>query len=53
VIVDPVVRSTSGYDLIDDRALRSLIEILFPLADLITPTSPKPNEFPGSRSKPN
>ena len=36
-VVDPVVRSTSGFDLIDDAALQSLIEKLFPLADLITP----------------
>src|SRR5688500_2226180 len=26
VVVDPVVRSTSGFDLIDDGALRALIE---------------------------
>lgn len=37
VVVDPVIRSTSGYDLIDDAALGALIEKLFPLADLITP----------------
>lgn len=36
-IVDPVVRSTSGYDLIDDVALRLLIEKLFPLAVVVTP----------------
>ena len=47
VIVDPVVRSTSGYDLIDDRALRSLIEILFPLSDLITPNKPEAERISG------
>ncbi len=36
-VLDPVVRSTSGFDLIDDAALRSLIEKLFPLAELVTP----------------
>jgi hydroxymethylpyrimidine kinase/phosphomethylpyrimidine kinase len=36
-VVDPVVRSTSGYDLIDDVALRVLIEKLFPLAVAVTP----------------
>jgi hydroxymethylpyrimidine kinase/phosphomethylpyrimidine kinase len=36
-VVDPVVRSTSGYDLIDDAALRALIEELLPLARVITP----------------
>lgn len=37
VVVDPVVRSTSGFDLIGDKALEAVIEKLFPLADLITP----------------
>lgn len=37
LVVDPVVRSTSGYDLIDDVAVRSLIKNLFPLADIVTP----------------
>lgn len=41
VVVDPVVRSTSGFDLIDDAALRVLIEKLFPLADVITPNLPE------------
>ncbi|HRI02877.1 MAG TPA: bifunctional hydroxymethylpyrimidine kinase/phosphomethylpyrimidine kinase [Pyrinomonadaceae bacterium] len=37
VVVDPVVRSTSGYDLIDDAALTALIERLFPFATVVTP----------------
>lgn len=40
-VVDPVVRSTSGFDLIDDDALRVLIEKLFPLSDIITPNLPE------------
>ena len=40
-VVDPVVRSTTGYDLIDDAALTAMIEQLFPLADLITPNIPE------------
>lgn len=40
-IVDPVVRSTSGFDLIDDEALTALIEKLFPISDLITPNIPE------------
>ncbi|MDQ3129434.1 MAG: bifunctional hydroxymethylpyrimidine kinase/phosphomethylpyrimidine kinase [Acidobacteriota bacterium] len=40
-VVDPVVRSTSGYDLIDDEALRVLIEKLFPLSTVITPNLPE------------
>lgn len=41
LVVDPVVRSTSGYDLIDDDALQSLIRHLFPLAVLVTPNLPE------------
>ena len=37
IVIDPVVRSTSGFDLIDNIALKSLIEKLFPLSDIITP----------------
>ncbi len=40
-VVDPVVRSTSGFDLIDDEALKSLIKKLFPLADIVTPNIPE------------
>jgi hydroxymethylpyrimidine kinase/phosphomethylpyrimidine kinase len=40
-VVDPVVRSTSGFDLIDDEALRVLIERLFPLSVVITPNIPE------------
>ncbi|MGI9034670.1 MAG: bifunctional hydroxymethylpyrimidine kinase/phosphomethylpyrimidine kinase [Pyrinomonadaceae bacterium] len=40
-VVDPVIRSTSGYDLIDDDALQSLIEKLFPLAEIVTPNVPE------------
>lgn len=41
LVVDPVVRSTSGFDLIDDEALRSLVEKLFPLATVVTPNLPE------------
>lgn len=41
IVVDPVVRSTSGFDLIDDTALRELTEKLFPLSDVITPNIPE------------
>lgn len=47
VVVDPVVRSTSGFDLIDGAALKSLIEVLFPLADLITPNRPEAERITG------
>lgn len=47
IVVDPVVRSTSGFDLIDNAALRSLIEKLFPLSDLITPNIPEAERISG------
>ena len=46
-VVDPVVRSTSGYDLIDNAALRSLTRVLFPVADLITPNRPEAERISG------
>lgn len=47
IVVDPVVRSTSGFDLIDNWALRALIEKLFPLSDLITPNIPEAERISG------
>lgn len=46
-VVDPVVRSTSGFDLIDDEALKVLIEKLFPISDLITPNIPEAERITG------
>ncbi len=37
LVIDPVVRSTTGFDLIDNVALTTLIEHLFPLSDIVTP----------------
>jgi hydroxymethylpyrimidine/phosphomethylpyrimidine kinase len=47
LVVDPVVRSTSGFDLIDEAALLSLIKTLFPLADLVTPNVPEAERITG------
>ena len=47
LVVDTVVRSTSGFDLIDDAALRILVKELFPLADLITPNLPEAERITG------
>lgn len=41
IVVDPVVRSTSGFDLIDDSALRALEDLLFPIASVVTPNLPE------------
>jgi hydroxymethylpyrimidine/phosphomethylpyrimidine kinase len=51
IVVDPVVRSTSGFDLIDDAALESLIRNLFPIADLVTPNIPEAERITRSTIK--
>jgi hydroxymethylpyrimidine/phosphomethylpyrimidine kinase len=47
-VVDPVVRSTSGYDLIDDEALKSLVK-LFPFAAVVTPNLPEAERLSGMK----
>ena len=47
VVVDPVIRSTSGYDLIDETAMRFLIERLLPLAKVITPNMAEAERLTG------
>ncbi len=46
-VVDPVVRSTSGFDLIDDDALDALKRHLLPLARLLTPNIPEAERITG------
>ncbi|MGB8507985.1 MAG: bifunctional hydroxymethylpyrimidine kinase/phosphomethylpyrimidine kinase, partial [Pyrinomonadaceae bacterium] len=46
-VLDPVVRSTSGFDLIDDDALQSLKAELLPLAALVTPNIPEAERITG------
>ena len=46
-VVDPVVRSTSGFDLIDDEALDSLRRELLPLARVVTPNIPEAERLTG------
>lgn len=41
VVVDPVMVSTSGSKLIKEEAVNSLKELLFPIADIITPNIPE------------
>ena len=51
VVVDTVIRSTSGYDLIDEEAIRRLIERLLPLADVITPNIAEAERLTGLEVK--
>jgi len=46
-VVDPVVRSTSGFDLIDDAALDALKSELLPLARVVTPNIPEAERITG------
>ena len=41
IVVDPVMISTSGAKLIDDDAIESLKNLLFPIAKIITPNIPE------------
>lgn len=41
IVVDPVMVSTSGTRLIKEEAVNSLKELLFPVADIITPNIPE------------
>ena len=42
-----VIRSTSGFDLIDDEALKILVEKLFPLSSIVTPNLPEAGRIAG------
>lgn len=49
VVLDPVMISTSGHHLIEADAAAYLAEILFPLAELITPNLPEAEALSGRR----
>jgi hydroxymethylpyrimidine kinase/phosphomethylpyrimidine kinase len=46
-VVDPVMRSTSGYQLIEPEALATLLAELLPLARVITPNIPEAERITG------
>ena len=50
-VVDTVIRSTSGHELIDAAALDALVKELFPVARLITPNIPEAERITGLRIK--
>ena len=47
VVLDPVVRSTSGHDLIDDEALGVIMSELMPLARVVTPNMAEAERMTG------
>jgi hydroxymethylpyrimidine kinase/phosphomethylpyrimidine kinase len=50
-VVDPVMRSTSGYILIEEDAYDALLSNLLPLARLVTPNIPEAEQITGRRIK--
>jgi hydroxymethylpyrimidine/phosphomethylpyrimidine kinase len=49
VVLDPVIRSTSGYDLIDDAAAAHLRDRLMPIAEIVTPNFAEAERLTGMR----
>ncbi|MCI5605694.1 MAG: bifunctional hydroxymethylpyrimidine kinase/phosphomethylpyrimidine kinase [Clostridia bacterium] len=47
IVLDTVMISTSGYSLLNEKAKASLINELFPLADIITPNIPEAESLSG------
>jgi hydroxymethylpyrimidine/phosphomethylpyrimidine kinase len=48
-VVDPVMRSSSGYQLMDDEAIEVLLDELLPVARLITPNTSEAERLSGMR----
>ena len=46
-VIDPVIRSTSGYALVEADAVSELLNSLLPLARLITPNIPEAEQITG------
>ena len=47
VVLDPILKSSSGADLLDSAGTRLLIERLLPLAELVTPNLDEAGALPG------
>lgn len=47
IVIDPVMVSTSGHDLIDEASYKVLCEYLLPVADVITPNIPEAGKLSG------
>ena len=39
IVLDPVIRSTSGFELVNEDALKAIIQRLFPLVSIVTPNA--------------
>lgn len=47
VVVDPVLRSSSGSELVEDLAVEAMVARLFPLASLVTPNAAEASRITG------
>ena len=47
IVVDPVMVATSGARLMENEAVKTLMEVLFPLAELLTPNIPEAQVLSG------
>ena len=47
IVIDPVMVSTSGHDLINEESYRILCDYLLPMADIITPNLPEAEKLTG------
>jgi hydroxymethylpyrimidine/phosphomethylpyrimidine kinase len=48
-VIDPVMQSSSGYELMEPEAVKALVHELLPLARLITPNVPEAERLTGLR----
>lgn len=51
LVVDPVCVATSGAKLLEDDAVKAMVEHMFPCADLLTPNIPEAELFSGVEIK--
>lgn len=51
VVLDPILRSSSGAELLDSAGTRVLLERLIPLADVVTPNLDEATEITGIKVK--
>jgi hydroxymethylpyrimidine/phosphomethylpyrimidine kinase len=47
IVLDPVIKSTTGFALVDDDALTAIIQRLFPLASVVTPNADEAGRITG------
>jgi hydroxymethylpyrimidine/phosphomethylpyrimidine kinase len=53
LVVDPVLIASSGAELLEDDAVGSLVERLFPLATVVTPNVPEARALTSSEAQPD